>query len=101
MRRFHAAALAAGYEDHGAPGERAVYHPGYYGALVLNPDSYYQTLIRNHGSYPGGHRFDPAWLHLEGPGNRPFFVRARAPGPLGRGGRANRAGLPGRGAPRD
>jgi hypothetical protein len=28
VRAFHAAALAAGYEDHGGPGERAVYHPG-------------------------------------------------------------------------
>ena len=37
---FHAAALAAGYEDHGAPGERAVYHPGYYGAFVLDPDAH-------------------------------------------------------------
>jgi hypothetical protein len=37
-RSFHAAALAAGYEDHGGPGERAVYHPGYYGAFVLDPD---------------------------------------------------------------
>jgi hypothetical protein len=36
VRAFHAAALAAGYEDHGAPGERAVYHPGYYGAFVLS-----------------------------------------------------------------
>ncbi len=38
MRAFHAAALAAGYEDHGMPGERAVYHPGYYGVLVLDPE---------------------------------------------------------------
>jgi copper chaperone CopZ len=38
VRAFHAAALAAGYEDHGAPGERAVYHPGYYAAFVLDPD---------------------------------------------------------------
>jgi catechol 2,3-dioxygenase-like lactoylglutathione lyase family enzyme len=38
VRAFHAAALAAGYEDNGAPGERAVYHPGYYGAFVLDPD---------------------------------------------------------------
>jgi catechol 2,3-dioxygenase-like lactoylglutathione lyase family enzyme len=35
---FHAAALAAGYRDHGAPGERAIYHAGYYGAYVLDPD---------------------------------------------------------------
>ena len=38
VRAFHAAAIAAGYEDHGGPGERAVYHPGYYGAFVLDPD---------------------------------------------------------------
>jgi catechol 2,3-dioxygenase-like lactoylglutathione lyase family enzyme len=38
VRAFHAAALAAGYEDHGGPGERAIYHPGYYGAFVLDPD---------------------------------------------------------------
>ena len=30
---FHAAALAAGATDHGAPGVRAIYHPDYYGAL--------------------------------------------------------------------
>jgi catechol 2,3-dioxygenase-like lactoylglutathione lyase family enzyme len=35
---FHAALVGAGYRDHGAPGERAVYHPGYYGAFVLDPD---------------------------------------------------------------
>jgi catechol 2,3-dioxygenase-like lactoylglutathione lyase family enzyme len=35
--RFHAAALAAGGIDNGAPGERA-YHPGYYAAYALDPD---------------------------------------------------------------
>jgi catechol 2,3-dioxygenase-like lactoylglutathione lyase family enzyme len=35
---FHRAALAAGYRDNGAPGERPVYHAGYYGAFVLDPD---------------------------------------------------------------
>jgi catechol 2,3-dioxygenase-like lactoylglutathione lyase family enzyme len=35
--RFHAAALAAGGRDNGAPGERP-YHPGYYGAFVFDPD---------------------------------------------------------------
>jgi catechol 2,3-dioxygenase-like lactoylglutathione lyase family enzyme len=35
---FHAAALAAGGTDNGAPGVRAVYHPSYYGAYVLDPD---------------------------------------------------------------
>ena len=37
VRRFHAAAVAAGGQDNGAPGERA-YHPGYYAAYVLDPD---------------------------------------------------------------
>jgi catechol 2,3-dioxygenase-like lactoylglutathione lyase family enzyme len=35
---FHRAATEAGYRDHGAPGERPRYHPGYYGAYVLDPD---------------------------------------------------------------
>ena len=35
--RFYKAALAAGGRDNGAPGERS-YHPGYYGAYVLDPD---------------------------------------------------------------
>jgi catechol 2,3-dioxygenase-like lactoylglutathione lyase family enzyme len=47
VRAFHAAALAAGYEDHGAPGERAVYHPGYYGAFVLDPDGHNIEVV-NH-----------------------------------------------------
>ena len=34
---FHTAAIAAGGTDNGAPGERP-YHPGYYGAFVLDPD---------------------------------------------------------------
>ena len=34
---FHESALAAGYRDNGPPGERW-YHPGYYGAFVLDPD---------------------------------------------------------------
>src|ERR1700760_2007051 len=38
VREFHAVALAAGYEDNGGPGERLAYHPGYYGAFVLDPD---------------------------------------------------------------
>jgi catechol 2,3-dioxygenase-like lactoylglutathione lyase family enzyme len=35
---FHAAALEAGGTDNGAPGIRALYHPDYYGAYVLDPD---------------------------------------------------------------
>lgn len=35
---FHAAALAAGARDNGAPGLRPHYHPHYYGAFVIDPD---------------------------------------------------------------
>ena len=35
---FYAAALAAGGRDNGPPGLRLHYHPGYYGAFVLDPD---------------------------------------------------------------
>lgn len=37
VARFHRAALSAGGRDNGAPGPRE-YHPGYYGAFVLDPD---------------------------------------------------------------
>lgn len=33
---FYAAAIAAGAKDNGAPGPRPQYHPGYYGAFVLD-----------------------------------------------------------------
>ena len=35
---FYHAALQAGGKDNGAPGERNKYHPGYYGAFVIDPD---------------------------------------------------------------
>ena len=37
VKRFHAAAIEAGGKDFGPPGERK-YHPGCYGAFVLDPD---------------------------------------------------------------
>lgn len=40
VRRFHAAALAAGGKDNGAPGLRPNYHPNYYGAFVIGPDGH-------------------------------------------------------------
>ena len=47
VRAFHADALAAGYEDHGAPGERAVYHAGYYAAFIRDPDGHNIEVV-NH-----------------------------------------------------
>jgi catechol 2,3-dioxygenase-like lactoylglutathione lyase family enzyme len=35
---FHAAALAAGGKDNGAPGLRPEYHAHYYGAFVIDPE---------------------------------------------------------------
>jgi catechol 2,3-dioxygenase-like lactoylglutathione lyase family enzyme len=40
VHAFHAAALAAGGRDNGAPGPRSTYSPGYYGAFVLDPDGH-------------------------------------------------------------
>jgi catechol 2,3-dioxygenase-like lactoylglutathione lyase family enzyme len=47
VEHFHRAALEAGYRDNGAPGERPVYHAGYYGAYVLDPDGNNVELV-NH-----------------------------------------------------
>jgi catechol 2,3-dioxygenase-like lactoylglutathione lyase family enzyme len=35
---FHAAAIAAGGQDNGAPGLRPQYHAGYYAAFAIDPD---------------------------------------------------------------
>jgi catechol 2,3-dioxygenase-like lactoylglutathione lyase family enzyme len=48
VRRFHADATAAGYRDNGAPGERPQYHPGYYGAYVLDPDGNNIEVVDHH-----------------------------------------------------
>jgi catechol 2,3-dioxygenase-like lactoylglutathione lyase family enzyme len=45
VRAFHAAALAAGGTDFGAPGLRPEYHPGYYGAFVLDPDGHNMEAV--------------------------------------------------------
>ena len=48
---FYQAALAAGGRDNGAPGPRPDYHPGYYGAFVLDPDGNNIEAV-NHGQAP-------------------------------------------------
>ncbi|HZS40802.1 MAG TPA: VOC family protein [Polyangia bacterium] len=46
---FHAAALAAGGKDFGQPGIRKEYHPGYYGAFVLDPEgNNLEAVIHDH-----------------------------------------------------
>ena len=40
VQAFHAAALAAGGKDDGAPGPRPMYGPDYYGCFVHDPDGH-------------------------------------------------------------
>ena len=49
---FHRAATEAGYRDNGGPGERPVYHAGYYSAFVLDPDGNNVEVV-NHNREPG------------------------------------------------
>jgi catechol 2,3-dioxygenase-like lactoylglutathione lyase family enzyme len=49
--RFHAAAVAAGHTDNGAPGERPQYHAGYYAAFVLDPAGANVEVV-NHNRQP-------------------------------------------------
>jgi catechol 2,3-dioxygenase-like lactoylglutathione lyase family enzyme len=55
VRRFHAAALAAGGSDEGGPGLRLVYAPDYYGAYVRDPDGNKLQAV----TYPGGRKAGP------------------------------------------
>jgi catechol 2,3-dioxygenase-like lactoylglutathione lyase family enzyme len=48
---FHAAALAAGGRDNGAPGLRPEYSEGYYSAFVLDPDGHNVEAVA-HGATP-------------------------------------------------
>jgi len=42
---FHAAGLAAGGVDNGAPGLRAHYHPNYYGAFLDDPSGHHMEAV--------------------------------------------------------
>ncbi len=44
-----APSLAAGGSDNGDPGERPHYHPGYYGAFVLDPDGHNLEVVCHEG----------------------------------------------------
>lgn len=56
--RFHAAVLAAGGRDNGAPGERK-YHPGYYAAFALDPDGNNVEAV-----YHGPHERSSESVHI-------------------------------------
>jgi catechol 2,3-dioxygenase-like lactoylglutathione lyase family enzyme len=48
VHAFHEAGTGAGYRDNGAPGERPRYHPGYYGAFVLDPQGNNVEVVNHH-----------------------------------------------------
>ena len=50
---FHAAALAAGGTDNGAPGPRPQYHQNYYSAFVLDPDGNNAEAVYHGAMQPG------------------------------------------------
>jgi catechol 2,3-dioxygenase-like lactoylglutathione lyase family enzyme len=52
--RFHAAALATGGTDEGAPGIRANYNPGYYAAFVRDPDGHRLEAVVHEPHEPRG-----------------------------------------------
>ena len=47
IAQFHAAALAHGGRDNGAPGPRPDYGPHYYAAFVIDPDGYHIEAVFN------------------------------------------------------
>jgi catechol 2,3-dioxygenase-like lactoylglutathione lyase family enzyme len=51
VRAFHAAAIAHGGSDEGAPGTRAIYSPDFYVAYVRDPDGNKLACVY--------HRYDP------------------------------------------
>ena len=53
---FHAAALAAGAADNGAPGLRPDYHPNYYAAFVFDPDGHPIEAVCHRSAAPAGAR---------------------------------------------
>ncbi|ATY66844.1 glyoxalase family [Cordyceps militaris] len=46
---FHAAGLAAGGSDNGAPGLRPQYHPDYYAAYITDPIGNNIEAVHHHG----------------------------------------------------
>lgn len=52
VRAFHAAGLASGGADGGAPGLRAHYHPAYYAAFLIDPEGNRIEAVYHGGDAP-------------------------------------------------
>ena len=73
---FHAAALAHGGVDEGAPGVRSHYGPHYYAAFVRDPDGHRLEAVRN---TPESGLELGAGLEVEHPRRDPVARHGRAP----------------------
>jgi catechol 2,3-dioxygenase-like lactoylglutathione lyase family enzyme len=59
--RFWQAGVEAGYADIGAPGERLIYRPGYYGAFLCDPDGNSIEAVHHDNTRRGGN-IDHFWI---------------------------------------
>ncbi len=57
---FHRAATDAGHRDNGPPGGRPIYHDGYYGAFVLDPDGNNVEVVCHNRPAAKGSNPDPS-----------------------------------------
>jgi catechol 2,3-dioxygenase-like lactoylglutathione lyase family enzyme len=58
------AAVNAGYEDAGPPGERPQYKPDYYGGFLLDPDGNSAEAVHHGDTRRGGH-IDHLWIGVQ------------------------------------
>ena len=58
---FWRAGVSAGYEDDGAPGERPLYRPDYYGSFLRDPDGNSAEAVHHGDTRRGGH-IDHLWI---------------------------------------
>lgn len=104
VRAFHAAALAAGGRDNGAPGPRPQYGPDYYAAFVLDPDGHaLEAVHKQPGASPvvapvaaATHRFETRPLPAEPTATAPDGSDVRVLPAVGRGSLAHFQLAPGR-----
>jgi catechol 2,3-dioxygenase-like lactoylglutathione lyase family enzyme len=75
---FHAAGVAAGYRDDGAPGPRPQYRDDYYGAFLLDPDGNSAEAV-HHGAMREGGNIDHLWIRVADVAAAKAFYEAVAP----------------------
>jgi catechol 2,3-dioxygenase-like lactoylglutathione lyase family enzyme len=61
---FHAAGVAAGYRDDGAPGPRPEYGPDYYGGFLLDPDGNSAEAVHHDDLPTSGANVDHLWIRV-------------------------------------